>query len=438
MSRKMIALSGCLLIALAVAGEARGQAATPFTGVVTSDDVYVRSGPSKNYYHVGKVNTGELVEVESELYGWYVIKPPAGSYSFISKQFVKVDADGKTGTLTGDNVRVRAPAGGGPSRSYKIQLKLNTGDKVAIVGEQDDYLKIMPPADARLYVFGELVAPATDAQIAAARVAAANAALQTTEATDTPTDTTTATATDPTEAGTETVEAVDAATDTTAETVTETVEVVEATTDTTTGSATGTTETVETTQTVTETAEGTTDPVDVTAAGETDRAIAKLDARFAEESAKPLVDQDVAGLLNAYRAFGDGVTLSPAQRAVVDTRIDVLETRSRLQVTMRQLDEARAKLDADQQALADRTRDYAAIGKLMASSLYTGGERPLLYRLVDPLNGLTIAYVEPGEGRAAAAHLGRVVGVIGAPRYDAGLRLKVIAPQQIDRLAATR
>ncbi|MFA7238416.1 MAG: SH3 domain-containing protein, partial [Phycisphaeraceae bacterium] len=94
-----------------------GAANPPFTGVINNNDVYVRSGASKNYYDVAKLQSGTVVQVRELLYGWYAIDPPPGSFSYVSQAYVQLAADGKTGTVTGDNVRVRAPAAGGPSRS---------------------------------------------------------------------------------------------------------------------------------------------------------------------------------------------------------------------------------------------------------------------------------------------------------------------------------
>lgn len=495
------------LSSTAYAQDAEAQVFQPFVGVVTRDDVYVRSGWSERYYPLGKLNTGDFVDVEKEEWGWYAIKPLPGSFSYISKTYVRLDADGKTGTLTGDRVKVYAPSPDGTAQSYKTQIQLSTGETVKVLGEVDDYYKIETPAGARQFISAGYVRRATPAQLAARAAAAqpvAPAIDNTVEtATGTATTTTTTTTTEVTitapapEAVTRVVEApagttaTEPATDVAIETPADTgaadpaliivpppveretpdepaVEVavadspadspadstgeardsladaLEPTTDTTTTIVTAETvtepasepDTVDVVETVTvETVEAVdVDPAEL----DVDTRLGLLDEKFSTESTKPLAEQDVIGLLNAYRAFSSNNELSAAQQSVVDTRIDVLTTRSTLQDTLRELEVARKKLELEKQSLADRTRTYSAVGKLMASPLYTGANnRPLLYRLVDPLNGLTIAYVSPGADRAAAVHLGRVVGIVGQPKYDAGLRLKVVTPDQIDRLAAT-
>ena len=127
----------------------------PYTAEITGDDVYVRSGPGTNFYHCGKLKTGDKVKVVGKQFSWSRIVPPAGSFSWISMQYVTINpTDPKVGTVTGDNVRVYAGSDYvKPLYSTTLQGKLSKGEKVKLSGEQmDDYYKIAAPPFAYLWV----------------------------------------------------------------------------------------------------------------------------------------------------------------------------------------------------------------------------------------------------------------------------------------------
>jgi uncharacterized protein YgiM (DUF1202 family) len=144
--------------------------AFPFLAEITNDDVYIRSGPGTQYYNCGKARKAEKVKVVDNKFSWLQIVAPAGSYSWISKQYVQIDPQNNTiGTVIGDAVRVYAGSDEVPPlHSTSMQVKLNKGDKVTIVGEEKDgHCKIAPPEGAYLWVssqhakpLGTLMAPA--------------------------------------------------------------------------------------------------------------------------------------------------------------------------------------------------------------------------------------------------------------------------------------
>ena len=135
----------------------------PYVAEITGDNVNIRSGPGTNYYSCGKLYKGDRVEVVSEQFGWSRIVPPAGSFSWISMQYVSVNLDDPTiGVITGDGVRVYAGSDYvEPMHSTSEQLKLNRGDTVKLLGEEkDDYYKIAPPRGAYLWVSSQYTRPA--------------------------------------------------------------------------------------------------------------------------------------------------------------------------------------------------------------------------------------------------------------------------------------
>ncbi len=127
----------------------------PYIAQITGDDVYIRSGPGTQYYRCGKLNKTNRVKVVGSQFSWSRIVPPKGSFSWISKQYVNIDAENSTiGTVTGDAVRVYAGSPDyKPIHSTTLQLKFNKGDKVRLLGEEKgDYYKIAPPTSAYLWV----------------------------------------------------------------------------------------------------------------------------------------------------------------------------------------------------------------------------------------------------------------------------------------------
>jgi uncharacterized protein YgiM (DUF1202 family) len=134
----------------------------PYTAEITGDDVYVRSGPGTNFYRCGKLNAGDKVKVVDKQFSWSRIIPPAGSFSWISMQYVSISpGDSTIGIVTGDNVRVYAGSDFvKPLYSTSLQGKLSKGEKVKLLGEQlDDYYKIAPPPFAYLWVSTDFTKP---------------------------------------------------------------------------------------------------------------------------------------------------------------------------------------------------------------------------------------------------------------------------------------
>lgn len=134
----------------------------PYIAEITDDNVNIRSGPGTNYYHCGKLNTGDRVKMVASKYSWSHIVPPTGSFSWISKQHVSIEPNNPgIGIVTGNAVRVYAGSDFlKPMHSTTVQLELNRGDKVELMGEEmDDYYKIAPPTGAYLWVLTQYTKP---------------------------------------------------------------------------------------------------------------------------------------------------------------------------------------------------------------------------------------------------------------------------------------
>jgi hypothetical protein len=134
----------------------------PYIAQITTDALYIRSGPGTNYYPCGQLNKADRVKVVGSNFSWSRIVPPEGCFSWISMRYVSVGPDNPDiGTVTGDAVRVYAGSDQlKPIHSTSVQLKLNKGDKVRLMGEErDDYYKIAPPDGAYFWVLTEYTEP---------------------------------------------------------------------------------------------------------------------------------------------------------------------------------------------------------------------------------------------------------------------------------------
>ena len=134
----------------------------PYVAEITGNDVYVRSGPGTNYYNCGKLTKGDKVRVVKTQFSWSCIVPPKESFSWISMRYVSIDyEDPNVGIVTEDNVRVFAGSDRvRPIHSTSLQGKMDSGEKVRLLGEQkENYYKIEPPAFAYLWVSTKYAKP---------------------------------------------------------------------------------------------------------------------------------------------------------------------------------------------------------------------------------------------------------------------------------------
>ena len=156
-SQFYLLIAACLVFSGAVtfAQQQTSELATfPYVAEIAGGEVYYHSGPGTNHYRCGRLQQGQRIKVISHETVWSRIVPPAGSFSWISRQYVEVDpANTKVGTVTGDNVRVWVGSDSLlPIYCTKNDIRLSTGEKVTLLGLEKDYYKIAPPAGAYRWV----------------------------------------------------------------------------------------------------------------------------------------------------------------------------------------------------------------------------------------------------------------------------------------------
>lgn len=170
--RSALLLPGLVLwtwIATAVGPSVARAAEPPFAGVVANDEVLVRSGADEDYYPTMKLGRGTPLNVVREDFGWYVIEPPTGSYSWVNADHVERRA-GNRGIVTTDTWD-RLGSDLDISDKEPVRHRLAKRETVEILGEAEvttergkvKMLKIKPPLGEYRYIRKGDVEPANAA-----------------------------------------------------------------------------------------------------------------------------------------------------------------------------------------------------------------------------------------------------------------------------------
>ncbi len=469
----------------------------PFIGVVTEESVNVRAGAGKNYYRVSYAKQGDVVEVRDSLWGWYHVKPLPGSFSFVAKEYVTLGADGKKGTIKGNRVRVRAPSPAGPDKSYRTQVMLKDGDEVSVLGAQGDYYKIEPPDGVDLFIFKEYVRKATAEEIAAWKKANAPVVKKPVKpdppvvkkpvkpdppVVKKPVKPDPPVVKKPVKPDPPVVKKpVKPVLDKTPTAKPDVVNVLfdgaidlkgrifrdqailsqfrdlvannPATAITVSAARNVDFSHIRTVirtaqragiKTIRFSSGGNT--ISTTDGTKDNRPKVKIDAtdlkglekQFFAATKLDAADQPLGELKLAYNKLLTAENISKEDQALIKARLDWIKTQQEVRERLadirkfenQTIDQTRARKVS--QVL--KPKEYIVVGRLVASSLYTGERLPLLYRVVNPLTRRTAAYIRPREGDNIAKLLGQYVGVVGKRQYDSGLKLNVVTVDDIDAL----
>jgi len=272
-----------------------------------------------------------------------------------------------------------------PTKST-IQTKVQEGDKLTILGEQDEYYKVKPPEGAYLFISKALVTPVKT--LGPTATVAPQAA--------------------PAGPGPRSVEISSGPSNTAPRTrASEQAPVAPA---------------------------PATMSADQMAAGtEYDKA----DADYTALADKPLADQPLDDLIARYTALTQNPNLPVTLRRTAQARLANLKSRQdaqkdllAVQKSQQESNERLAKLRSEQQELAAKIRGeqfYTAVGTLLPSEIQQDGVN--LYRLADPATSRTVVYVKPDPSLASYAN--NFVGVKGEVQTDAALGIKVLTPTAV-------
>jgi hypothetical protein len=154
----------------------RAEERPPDVRIVTVPTAQVWCGPStaNGLYPTNMLRQGDRVQVERELEsGWLVVRPPAGSFSWINNRFVKsISPTYANYVVTDDGHDVPVLIGSSlkMDRPTKMGVKLPRGAQVRVIGrpmtdEEGTWLPIEPPEGESRYLRKEAVAkPGSPAQ----------------------------------------------------------------------------------------------------------------------------------------------------------------------------------------------------------------------------------------------------------------------------------
>ncbi len=352
-----------------------------FLGVINSANVQVRSGPGENYYATAKLDKGTPVTVVGVKFDWLKIVPPEGSFSVVAKAFVNREGSASTGRVTADTLNVRAGSSLVPMK-VTVQCKLQKGAEVQIIGEQDEYYMIKPPAEAYVYVHQKLVDPVK--QINERPIASVGGP---TTRPILAADTTQPPTTRPTVAEIKPVEP----------------------------------------------------QVDHVAVALAEYERLEAEARAAD--AMPLAERPYPALIEAYGKLMQNAHLPAHNKIQADVRLQVLAIKNRNReqwlTTRREMAEAAEKLARTEQERASVQQKvdagigtFTALGLLQASSVQAG-DNQTLYRITDPSTGRSLCYVRTSDPKFAT-FIDKFVGIKGELTTDAQLTLKTVVATAIE------
>ncbi len=453
-----------------------------YPAMVQDQELPVRSGAGTNYYSFGTLKQGDIVTVVGELYGFARIATKGRAFAkfhgLIPVENAQVAADGTSATTLGRTV-ISAPnldRDGLPSQSWQRLVRLDVGQKLTILGKVEEagknYYKIALPDMADGWVPLRSLRRATPEEVTAynarpieptppatdpnAREQAGNNRERADNSSDQVRNNEVTPPTPPTRTQTEGSEnqtsppttplgtrEESATTEESAESAQNNAQSTQNAADSQDSSQTGTRE--ETDGTAAETGTTTAPPAQPTppAKPASVERFESLEKSYETLLKEPVRQAEIAPLLSEYRTLAADQSADERVRAMAETRIAMLEIRRDLQIRLEEIDKLRARADLGREETAaarlviQRSGDYDAVGRLTASTVYTGDTLPRLLRIVDPANGRTVAYFEPDDRFDYAGMIGQYVGISGEKRYDAGLRLTLITPRNVEMLTAS-
>ncbi len=155
----MRVLGVALVVWLCCAATVARAAEFPYVAYVNSTDVYVRSGPGRDYYPTDKLNKGERVEVyRHDPGGWYAIRPPRHSFSWVSARNLET-IDDTVAVVSSKRAVARVGSALAEVRDV-IQVRLDEGEKVELLeppSGNSPWQKIAPPSGEFRWIFSKFV-----------------------------------------------------------------------------------------------------------------------------------------------------------------------------------------------------------------------------------------------------------------------------------------
>ncbi len=183
-SFEILILSMHLLIVHAVIGSGIAFSAEmkwPQTYYVQVERAEVYAGPDKHYYPTGHLKRGDAIEIfQATESGWYGIRPPGGSFSWLPASQGFLLPGGKTVEVTDESAVSWIGTELGTAKQFRWQIQLQRGEKLNVLDEatinrQDEppalWYKITPPNGEFRWIRSEAVSFSPPTMIAQPRKA---------------------------------------------------------------------------------------------------------------------------------------------------------------------------------------------------------------------------------------------------------------------------
>ena len=315
--------------------------------------------------------------------------------------------------MVGDSVNVRA---GSTMNAMKVQVvcQMSAGEEVKILGEQDEYYKIAPPAGkAFLYVKKDFVDPDPNS------VPEKQAPVVAKNEPDAPIKTTTPEANVPQPPASQEKPTNVARNDER-------------------GSKPGSPAATQPASGAVAKAGATTQPANDEATAEAQ--FAQAEADYAQANNKPLDQQPIAKLIGEYEPLVGNDKLTNTLHRIAETHLATLKLRQKAADELAKAKEAQEQMQKKELALHGERKEleerlhelgvasYTAVGELQMSSLQLNSKT--LYRLTDPANGRTVCYLRTDDPKYVT-YLGKFIGVKGGLSTESKLSMKVCSPTDV-------
>ncbi|MDZ4755538.1 MAG: hypothetical protein SGJ11_13705 [Phycisphaerae bacterium] len=431
--------AACLAPVLAFTAPFQSQEG-PFWAAVRGDNVMIRSGPSvQSHYVMGRLQAGQNVKVLSVDHGWAKIAAVGPVFQNVTG-FVKQD-DAVVYDKASKKLAVRSAsklfatnvdAESDPAKSWRQLLDLAQGDSLTVTEERtsgsDTYYAVRLPTKSEVWVNNQFLAPLTQEEADAIEASLRGGPAvpppmvvtpTTPPATNPPaiapppsTDPATGAApTPPQQPAAADEPEVDSAADEASRLAAERQAERDAAA-----------EAAQQRRLATEAQLAT---------------YADLEGKWTRVRNEPQESAELDALRGRYLALSEDPTTPSSTRALATSRAQQIAMRIEVQQHLLDLAAMRAKKNERREGVAQldialwNRKDYDAVGRLNASTVYDGDRLPLLYKLADPTTGHTLSYVLPGPTTKPSEALGLIVGIKGLRRYDETLRVNVISPEVI-------
>ncbi|MCU0724539.1 MAG: hypothetical protein MUE73_01925 [Planctomycetes bacterium] len=125
----------------------------PRVAEAAAADVRVRTGPAMKHPAVAKLAQGDLVLVLGDEGLWKKVRLPGGFACFVHSSLVRRERPGEA-VVDADRVLLRPTAG---KEQLPLETVLGKGDPLDVLGEEGEWLRVIAPESAHLYVYAELL-----------------------------------------------------------------------------------------------------------------------------------------------------------------------------------------------------------------------------------------------------------------------------------------